>query len=114
MRRLGFPSVSEEEVLAAVVDSDRRHTIRELARETGEILFLYKIAPFWLSFLGIFSTIFIALSLVLITGWNKNLIPADSKCLSQVTRYWFKQKECSNMSSRKEGQIKVIEDEDRI
>ena len=37
MRRPGRPSVSEEEVyaLTAFPDSDRRHTIRELARETG-------------------------------------------------------------------------------
>ncbi|PNF13893.1 hypothetical protein B7P43_G10664 [Cryptotermes secundus] len=37
MRRAGHPSVSEEEVyaLSALLESDRRHTIRELARETG-------------------------------------------------------------------------------
>ena len=37
MRRPGRPSVSEEEVyaLTALLDSDRCHTIRELARETG-------------------------------------------------------------------------------
>ena len=37
VRRPGRPSVSEEEVyaLTALLDSDRRHTIRELARETG-------------------------------------------------------------------------------
>ncbi|GBL87724.1 hypothetical protein AVEN_81339-1 [Araneus ventricosus] len=37
MRRPGRHSVSEEEVYAfsALLDSDRRHTIRELARETG-------------------------------------------------------------------------------
>ncbi|PNF32315.1 hypothetical protein B7P43_G16249 [Cryptotermes secundus] len=37
MRRPGRPSVSEEEVyaLSALLDSDRRLTIRELARETG-------------------------------------------------------------------------------
>jgi len=37
MHRPGRPSVSEEEVcaLTALLDSDRRHTIRELARETG-------------------------------------------------------------------------------
>ena len=37
MRRPGHTSVSEEEVyaLTALLDSDRRHTIRELARETG-------------------------------------------------------------------------------
>ncbi|PNF34053.1 hypothetical protein B7P43_G01170, partial [Cryptotermes secundus] len=37
MRRPGRPSVSEEEVyaLSALLESDRRHTIRELARETG-------------------------------------------------------------------------------
>jgi len=36
MRRPGRPSVSEEEVYAvtALLDSDRRHTICELARET--------------------------------------------------------------------------------
>jgi len=36
MRRPGRPSVSEEEVYALTVllDSDRHHTIRELARET--------------------------------------------------------------------------------
>ncbi|PNF13900.1 hypothetical protein B7P43_G10655 [Cryptotermes secundus] len=34
MRRPGRPSVSEEEV-SALLESDRRHTIRELARETG-------------------------------------------------------------------------------
>ena len=35
MRRPGRPSVSEEEVyaLTALLDSDRRHTIRELARD---------------------------------------------------------------------------------
>jgi len=37
MRRPGRRSVSEEEVyaLTALLDSDRHHTIRELARETG-------------------------------------------------------------------------------
>ena len=37
MCRPSHPSVSEEEVyaLTALLDSDRRHTIRELARETG-------------------------------------------------------------------------------
>ena len=37
IRRPVRPSVSEEEVnvLTALLDSDRRHTIRELARETG-------------------------------------------------------------------------------
>ena len=37
VRRPGCRSVSEEEVyaLTALLDSDRRHTIRELARETG-------------------------------------------------------------------------------
>ena len=36
MRRPGRPSVSEEVyALAALLDSDRRHTIRDLARETG-------------------------------------------------------------------------------
>ncbi|PNF14809.1 hypothetical protein B7P43_G07028 [Cryptotermes secundus] len=37
MRRPGRPSVSEEEVyaLSALLESDHRHTIRELARETG-------------------------------------------------------------------------------
>ncbi|PNF41892.1 hypothetical protein B7P43_G15542 [Cryptotermes secundus] len=37
MRRQGRPSISEEEMyaLSALVESDRRHTIRELARETG-------------------------------------------------------------------------------
>ena len=37
MCRPGHPSVSEKEVyaLTALLDIDRRHTIRELARETG-------------------------------------------------------------------------------
>ncbi|PNF42072.1 hypothetical protein B7P43_G10984, partial [Cryptotermes secundus] len=37
MRRPGRPSVSEKEVhaLSALLESDRRHTILELARETG-------------------------------------------------------------------------------
>jgi hypothetical protein len=37
MRRPGSPSVSEEEVyaLSALLESDGRHTILELARETG-------------------------------------------------------------------------------
>ncbi|PNF18928.1 hypothetical protein B7P43_G15789 [Cryptotermes secundus] len=36
MRRPGRPSVSEEVyALSALLESDRRHTIRELARETG-------------------------------------------------------------------------------
>ena len=37
VRRPGRPSVSEEELcaLTALLDSDRRHTIGELARETG-------------------------------------------------------------------------------
>ena len=37
MCRPGRPSVGEEELyaLTALLDSDRRHTIRELARETG-------------------------------------------------------------------------------
>ena len=37
MRRPGRPSVSEEEVyaLSALMETDGRHTIRELARETG-------------------------------------------------------------------------------
>ncbi|PNF31349.1 hypothetical protein B7P43_G10891, partial [Cryptotermes secundus] len=37
MCRPGLPSVSEEEVyaLSALLESDRRHTIRELTRETG-------------------------------------------------------------------------------
>ncbi|PNF37862.1 hypothetical protein B7P43_G07420 [Cryptotermes secundus] len=36
MRRPGCPSVSEEVyALSALLESDRRHTIRELARETG-------------------------------------------------------------------------------
>jgi len=56
----GRPSVSEEEVyvLTALLDSDRRHTIRELARETGlayttvlqilkELLGMRKIASRW-------------------------------------------------------------------
>ncbi|PNF37863.1 hypothetical protein B7P43_G07421 [Cryptotermes secundus] len=36
-RRPGCPSVSEEEVyaLSALLESDRRHTVRELAREAG-------------------------------------------------------------------------------
>ncbi|GBM98206.1 hypothetical protein AVEN_268136-1 [Araneus ventricosus] len=37
MRRPGRPSVSEEEMyaVATLLDSDRCHTIREMARETG-------------------------------------------------------------------------------
>ncbi|PNF14334.1 hypothetical protein B7P43_G05856 [Cryptotermes secundus] len=36
MRRPGYPSVSEEVyALSALLESDRGHTIRELARETG-------------------------------------------------------------------------------
>ncbi|GBL84277.1 hypothetical protein AVEN_118661-1 [Araneus ventricosus] len=36
MRRAGRPSVSEEVyAVASLLDSDRRHTIRELFRETG-------------------------------------------------------------------------------
>ena len=60
MRRPGRPSVSEEEVyaLSALLETDRRHTIRELARETGlahtsvlhilkECLGMRKIASRW-------------------------------------------------------------------
>ncbi|KAF8796440.1 Sodium-coupled monocarboxylate transporter 1 like protein [Argiope bruennichi] len=63
------------------------------------------------SFIGTISTTCIALSLILITGWNKTVIPHDSKCLSPVTRFWMNKKECINKESEKDT-INEAEDED--
>ncbi|GFT00356.1 hypothetical protein TNCV_2738981 [Trichonephila clavipes] len=57
----------------------------------GDTFFLYKISSFWIGPLACLFTICGTLILLLLTGWKNNVIPADSKCLSPITRHWFKQ-----------------------
>ncbi|XP_055947003.1 sodium-coupled monocarboxylate transporter 1-like [Argiope bruennichi] len=78
--------------------------------EVGSCL-LEKVEKPYESFIGILTTTCIALSLILITGWNKTVIPHDSKCLSPVTRFWMNKKECVNKESEKDT-INESEDED--
>ncbi|GFQ74187.1 sodium-coupled monocarboxylate transporter 1, partial [Trichonephila clavata] len=59
----------------------------------GDTFFLYKITSFWIGPLACLFTISATFIILLLTGWKNNVIPADSKCLSPVTRYWFKQVE---------------------
>ncbi|XP_015909325.2 putative sodium-dependent multivitamin transporter [Parasteatoda tepidariorum] len=51
---------------------------------------LYKMTFMWYSFIGFFLTFLLTAFAALITGWKKNAIPADSKCLSPVTKFWMK------------------------
>ncbi|GFT15392.1 sodium-coupled monocarboxylate transporter 1 [Nephila pilipes] len=66
----------------------------------NETFFLYKISSYWISSLGCLFTVCATFILVLITGWRNNVIPADSKCLSPISRYWLKQDVTKQRSSR--------------
>ncbi|XP_071040231.1 uncharacterized protein [Parasteatoda tepidariorum] len=56
-----------------------------------DIFFLYKIFFMWHNVLGLFLTLFYSAIAVLITGWRKNVVPIDSKCLSPVTKLSMKE-----------------------
>ncbi|XP_042910740.1 sodium-coupled monocarboxylate transporter 1 [Parasteatoda tepidariorum] len=59
---------------------------------------LYKMTFMWYSFVGFLLTILLTIFAVLITGgWKKNVIPADSKYLSPVTRFWMDKNDESNL-----------------
>ncbi|XP_071040332.1 putative sodium-dependent multivitamin transporter [Parasteatoda tepidariorum] len=51
---------------------------------------LYKMTFVWYSSIGFFLTFLLTAFAALITGWKKNAIPANSKCLSPVTQFWMK------------------------
>ncbi|GFT15394.1 sodium-coupled monocarboxylate transporter 1 [Nephila pilipes] len=57
---------------------------------SSEIFVLYKLSFLWIPTFGCILTILLVFAFHLITGWNKNAIPSDSKCLSPIVRYWMK------------------------
>ncbi|GBN39498.1 hypothetical protein AVEN_85621-2 [Araneus ventricosus] len=64
-------------------------TVSSLDLEPSEPFFLYKMSFLWVSTFGCFATlIFIGLA-ILFTGCH-DVIPADSKYLSPVARFWIK------------------------
>ncbi|GFQ85944.1 putative sodium-dependent multivitamin transporter [Trichonephila clavata] len=56
----------------------------------NETFFLYKISFLWLPSLSFFITLCAVFLAVTVTGWRHNAIPANSECLSPVTRFWIK------------------------
>ncbi|GFT00337.1 putative sodium-dependent multivitamin transporter [Trichonephila clavipes] len=56
----------------------------------SEIFVLYKLSFLWIPTFGCILTIIIIFAFHLITGWNDDVIPSDSKCLSPIVRYWMK------------------------
>ncbi|PRD34446.1 UNVERIFIED_CONTAM: hypothetical protein NCL1_14576 [Trichonephila clavipes] len=56
----------------------------------NEPFFLYKVSFVWLSTIGFVATLFVVFVTVILTGWRHNAIPATSKCLSPVARFWIK------------------------
>nr|XP_042910130.1 uncharacterized protein LOC122271802 [Parasteatoda tepidariorum] len=59
---------------------------------------LYKMTFMWYSFIGFLLNILLTTFAVLITGgWKKNVIPANSKYLSPITRFWMDKNDCSNL-----------------
>ncbi|GIY55030.1 sodium-dependent multivitamin transporter [Caerostris extrusa] len=55
----------------------------------SEPFILYKISFLWVSTIGFVSTLIFILIAIVFTG-RHNVIPADSKCLSPVARFWIK------------------------
>ncbi|XP_071039677.1 uncharacterized protein [Parasteatoda tepidariorum] len=57
----------------------------------SDIFVLYKISFQWLPMLSFFCTSFMVFLMIIITGWRKNAINSNSKCLSPMTRFWIKE-----------------------
>ncbi|GBO31442.1 hypothetical protein AVEN_236961-1, partial [Araneus ventricosus] len=52
---------------------------------------LYKISFVWIAPIGLFLTLCATFLAILFTGsWRHNVIPANSKCLSPVTKLWIR------------------------
>ncbi|XP_055948511.1 putative sodium-dependent multivitamin transporter [Argiope bruennichi] len=64
-------------------------TMPSIDPEPSEPFFMYKISFMWVSTLGCFVTLFFIALAILLTGC-RDVIPADSKYLSPVARFWIK------------------------
>ncbi|XP_071039098.1 putative sodium-dependent multivitamin transporter [Parasteatoda tepidariorum] len=64
----------------------------------SDIFVLYKISFQWLPVLSFFCTSFMIFLMIIITGWNKNAINFNSKCLSPMTRFWIKEQKQTDES----------------
>ncbi|XP_071040325.1 putative sodium-dependent multivitamin transporter isoform X1 [Parasteatoda tepidariorum] len=73
-----------------VTTSFNSSTIMTPTTNSKEIFILYKIAHMWYPTFGFILTSVVIFISVLATGWKKNVIPADSKCLSPIL--WKKSK----------------------
>ncbi|XP_055948477.1 putative sodium-dependent multivitamin transporter [Argiope bruennichi] len=52
---------------------------------------LYKISFMWIAPIGLFFTLCAVFFAILVTGsWRYNVIPANSKCLSPITKLWIR------------------------
>ncbi|KAF8796439.1 Sodium-coupled monocarboxylate transporter 1 like protein [Argiope bruennichi] len=51
---------------------------------------LYRISYLWIPLFAFLFTMCAVFATVLLTGWNKNVIASDSKCLAPVARYFMK------------------------
>ncbi|GFY47639.1 sodium-coupled monocarboxylate transporter 1, partial [Trichonephila inaurata madagascariensis] len=71
----------------------------------SEPFFLYKISYIWLAPLGFVATLCASLIAILITGWDHDVIPANSKCLSPVTRFWMKEVGFESIMTEKPNQL---------
>ncbi|GIX94654.1 putative sodium-dependent multivitamin transporter [Caerostris darwini] len=73
-------------------------------KSSSEIFFLYKVSFIWLPVIGCSATLCFIFAAIFATGWSHNAIPADSKCLSPVSRFWIK-------SENLESQLRELSEE---
>ncbi|CAL1295749.1 unnamed protein product [Larinioides sclopetarius] len=57
---------------------------------SSSIFIFYRISFMWIPLISFLFTACVVFVTVLATGWNKNAIPSDSKCLAPVARYLMK------------------------
>ncbi|CAL1284493.1 unnamed protein product, partial [Larinioides sclopetarius] len=66
-------------------------TIKPVTLVQNDPFVLYKISYVWISPIGLSFTLCAIFLAILFTGnWSHNVIPANSRCLSPVTRLWMK------------------------
>ncbi|CAL1295748.1 unnamed protein product [Larinioides sclopetarius] len=88
---LNSTSIFQNSTAACIGIEQCATTIKPVIPARNDPFILYKISFVWIAPIGLFFTLSAILLAILFTGsWRHNVIPANSKCLSPVTKLWIR------------------------
>ncbi|XP_071040030.1 putative sodium-dependent multivitamin transporter [Parasteatoda tepidariorum] len=90
----------ENSTMVECLNSTNCSSVSPISTIGEDSFVLYKMSFMWYAFLGFLLTIVFTSFAVLITGWKKSMIPANSKCLSPVARLWIDKNYDSNQEQK--------------